>query len=92
MLLSGSLQMGRNMRADAPLDEFEAHMDERIPTMMKLYGIPGCNIALVQGNKVVWAEAYGYADLASGRVLTIDTPYECSIHYKVCYSLGGYAP
>ncbi len=74
MLLSGSLQMGRNMRADAPLDEFEAHMDERIPTMMKLYGIPGCNIALVQGNKVVWTEAYGYADLASGRVLTIDTP------------------
>ena len=74
MLFSGSLQIMRNLRAHAPLDEFKAHMDERIPALMKLYGIPGCNIALVQGNEVVWTEAYGYADLASGRVLTIDTP------------------
>lgn len=74
MLLSGSLQMGRNMRADAPLDEFEAHMDERIPTMMKLYGIPGCNIALVKDGEIAWTEGYGYADMASGRALTTDTP------------------
>jgi CubicO group peptidase (beta-lactamase class C family) len=74
MLFSGSLQIKRNMRADAPLDEFKAHMDESIPAMMKLYGIPGCNIALVQDNEVVWTEGYGYADVASGRVLTVDTP------------------
>lgn len=74
MLFSGSLQIKRNLRADAPLDEFKAHMDERIPALMKLYGIPGCNIALVQGKEVVWTESYGYADVASGRVLTIDTP------------------
>lgn len=74
MLFSGSLQTKRNLRADAPLDEFKAHMDERIPALMKLYGIPGCNIALVQGKEVVWTESYGYADVASGRVLTIDTP------------------
>jgi CubicO group peptidase (beta-lactamase class C family) len=74
MLLTGSLQMGRNMRADAPLDEFEAHMDERIPTMMKLYGIPGCNIALVKDGEIAWIEGYGYADVESGRALTTDTP------------------
>ena len=74
MPLSGSLQMGRNMRADAPLDEFEAHMDERIPTMMKLYGIPGCNIALVKDGEIAWTEGYGYADVKSGRALTTDTP------------------
>jgi len=34
------------MRAHALLEEFKAHMDERIPALMKLYGIPGCNIAL----------------------------------------------
>lgn len=74
LLFSGGLQIKRNLRIDAPLDEFKAHMDERIPALMKLYGIPGCNIALVQGNEVVWIEVYGYADVASGRVLTIDTP------------------
>jgi CubicO group peptidase (beta-lactamase class C family) len=74
MLLSGSLQMGRKMRADAPLDEFKAHMDERIPTMMKLYGIPDCNIALVKDGEIAWTEGYGYADVKSGRALTTDTP------------------
>jgi CubicO group peptidase (beta-lactamase class C family) len=73
-LFSGSLQIKRNIRTNAPLDEFKAHMDERIPALMKLYGIPGCNIALVQDKEVVWTEGYGYADVASGRVLTVDTP------------------
>jgi CubicO group peptidase (beta-lactamase class C family) len=74
MQFSGSLQIKRNLRANAPLDAFKAHMDERIPALLKLYGIPGCNIALVQGKEVVWTEAYGYADVAGGRVLTIETP------------------
>lgn len=73
-LLSGSLQIKRNMRADAPLDEFKAHMDERIPALMKLYRIPGCNIALVKDSEIIWTGAYGYAAVASGRVLTVDTP------------------
>jgi uncharacterized membrane-anchored protein YhcB (DUF1043 family) len=40
-LLSGSLQR-RNMRADAPLDEFKAHMNERIPALMKQYSKHSC--------------------------------------------------
>jgi CubicO group peptidase (beta-lactamase class C family) len=74
MLFSGSLQIKRNMRADAPLDEFKAHMDECIPTLMKLYGIPGCSIALVKDGEIAWTEGYGYADVESGRALTTDTP------------------
>lgn len=73
-LLSSSLQIKRNMRADATLDEFKEHMDERIPLLMKLYGIPGCNIALVKDGEIVWTDAYGYADVASGRAMTVDTP------------------
>jgi CubicO group peptidase (beta-lactamase class C family) len=74
MLFSGSLQIKRNLRAHASLDEFKAHMDERIPALMKLYGIPGCNIALVKDNEVVWTEGYGYADVSNRRALTVDTP------------------
>ncbi|MDD3654626.1 MAG: serine hydrolase [Desulfotomaculaceae bacterium] len=73
-LLSGSLQIKRNMSAGAPLDEFKAYLDERIPALMKMYGIPGCNIALVKDSEIVCTEAYGYADVASGRALTVDTP------------------
>jgi hypothetical protein len=74
MLSSGSLQIKQAMRTNAPLEEFSAHMDERIPALMGLYGIPGCNIALVRDSEVVWTKAYGYADVASGRAMTTDTP------------------
>lgn len=73
-LLSGSLQIKRNIRTNAPLDEFKAYMDERITALMKQYGIPGCNIALVRDKEVVWTKGYGYADVASGRALAVDTP------------------
>src|SRR5690606_14601908 len=35
---------------------------------------PGSSIALVRGGQVTWMNAYGYADLESGRKLTTDTP------------------
>jgi CubicO group peptidase (beta-lactamase class C family) len=73
-LFSGSLQIKRTMGADMTLDEFKAHMDERIPALMKLYEIPGCSVALVKGGEIVWTGAYGYADVESGRALTVDTP------------------
>lgn len=72
--LSGSMQIKQNMRYDAPLDEYKAHLDKRIPALMKQYKIPGCSIALVQDGEISWTEAYGYADLESERKLTVDTP------------------
>ncbi len=73
-LLSGTLQLKRGPHAGAPLDTFQDYMGERIPALMKLYRIPGCNIALVQGNKIVWTQGFGYADLADSRSMTADTP------------------
>ena len=73
-LFSGSLHIHRNIRADVPLNEFKAHMNERISHLMKLYKIPGCSIALVQDGEIVWTQAYGYADVESSRALTADTP------------------
>jgi CubicO group peptidase (beta-lactamase class C family) len=73
-LFSCSLQIKRTMGADMPLGEFTAYMDERIPALMQMYEIPGCSIALVNDGEIVWTEAYGYANVESGRALTVDTP------------------
>lgn len=73
-LFSGSLHIRKTIRANVPFDEFKAHMDKRIPALMKLYEIPGCSIALVKEGEIVWTEAYGYADVESGRTLRVDTP------------------
>lgn len=55
------------------LGEFTAHLDERIPALMKAYDIPGATIALVQKGRMTWSGAYGYADRESGRKMTTDT-------------------
>ncbi|MGI6713264.1 MAG: serine hydrolase domain-containing protein [Bacillota bacterium] len=72
-MLSGSLQLKRSMYVDAPMEDFRAHMEERIPALMKLYQIPGCTIALVRDHEIVWTEGFGYADVANGKILTADT-------------------
>ena len=74
VLLSGSMQIKRQLNPEATLDQFKAHMDEVIPNLMDRYEIPGCSITLVADAEVAWNKAYGYADKESQRVLTTDTP------------------
>jgi len=73
-LFCGNLQIKRTMLSGLPLDEFKAHLNKRISTLMEQYEIPGCSIALVMDDEIVWTEAFGYADVESGRLLTVDTP------------------
>ena len=67
-VISGAVETG------APVEEFTAHLNRRIPRLMDRYDIPGVTIALVQKGKTVWAEAYGHADTATERKMTVDTP------------------
>lgn len=72
--VSGLNPIRRTAEPFAPLEEFTAHFDERIPGLMRLYGIPGASIALVKDSELVWSGAYGYANMENGRKLTTDTP------------------
>lgn len=62
-------QVNENM----PLVEFTEYLDERIPDLMKIYDIPGVSIAVVREGEIAWSNAYGYADLEAGRLMTVDT-------------------
>jgi CubicO group peptidase (beta-lactamase class C family) len=37
-------------------------LDRVIPVVLRLYNIPGLNIALARGGRIVWEGAYGYSD------------------------------
>ena len=54
------------------LEAFTEHLDQRVPQLMRRYGVPGASIALVRDGELVWANAYGYADLAQERKMTVD--------------------
>ncbi|MEL7608940.1 MAG: serine hydrolase domain-containing protein [Bacillota bacterium] len=61
------------VRPGAALGEYTAYLEERIPALMRRYSVPGASLALVEGGKIVWTRAYGYADTQTGRKLTEGT-------------------
>lgn len=61
------------LNQDTSLEDFTVHLDERIPSLMEKYSIPGVNIVLVKNATIAWSKAYGYAHLESGRKMTTDT-------------------
>lgn len=73
-LFSGSLQFKKAIGADVSFEDFRVHMRQRIPALMLRYRVPGCSIAIVKNSEILWTGAFGYADVASGRRLTADTP------------------
>lgn len=67
------LYPGREVKSGAPPEMFTSYLDQRIPKLMQSYRIPGLNIALVKEGKTIWTQAYGYAQLETGRMMTTDT-------------------
>jgi CubicO group peptidase (beta-lactamase class C family) len=83
-MITGSVSSKPQLRPGDPLNAFLSHMNDRVPALIEQYQIPGCSIALLQNNKIVWLQAYGYADLDSGRILTWDTRFPAvSLCYKI---------
>ncbi|HHT27376.1 MAG TPA: beta-lactamase family protein [Firmicutes bacterium] len=74
LAIAGFNPFRRSVQPHAPLPEFTAHLDRRITSLMRLYNIPGCSMALVEDYQLVWLKAYGYADVEQKRPLTVDTP------------------
>lgn len=56
----------------APLDAFTAHLEERVPAWMHQYDEPGATIALLHHGDVVWMDAFGVADRATDRPMTVE--------------------
>ncbi len=54
--------------------DFTDYLDQRIPSLMERYAIPGVAVAIVDKGETAWLKAYGYADLENGRLMTTNTP------------------
>ncbi len=71
-LLNGSIAGGENGSANPSLREFSVHLDREIPSLMSKYKIPGAIVAVIKDGKPVFKNAYGYANVKSGRKMTTD--------------------
>lgn len=52
---------------------FLKSLDKSIPALMNYYSVPGLSIAVIHNGKVIFKNAYGYADIESRRKMHVDT-------------------
>ena len=60
------------LRADAA---YSGKLDETISTALKSSGAPSVSVAVVENGRIVYAKAFGMADIAAGKAATADTRY-----------------
>jgi CubicO group peptidase (beta-lactamase class C family) len=77
-----------SLEPGAPLEAFAAHLEERVPTLLSRYGIPGAALAIVQDGRVTWSKAYGEADRDLARPMTPDSVFEVASISKAVTAWG----
>lgn len=61
-----------------------ASIDDR----MRVYGVPGISIAIVDAGKIAWAKGYGVADSSSRRPVTTRTLFQAASISKPLSAMG----
>lgn len=55
-------------------------LEKELGALVRHYRIPGASLAVVHDGKILWVKSYGYADLATKRVVDTNTLFQaCSI-------------
>ena len=73
VLSAARLHPVRQAERGVSLESYTAQIEQRIPELMKVYQIPGVSMTLVHNNRIVWEQAFGYADTAAGIRITSGT-------------------
>ena len=55
--------------------DLEQKLDEKISAAFKRSGVPSVSVAVVRDGKLIYAKAFGSADLAAGRAADVNTRY-----------------
>src|SRR5262245_57579875 len=73
-----------------PLDypSIIAKLKEQIPPLLKQHNIPGLAIAIVDGEKMVWAEGFGYTDRSNTERVSADTVFSLQSISKTYTATG----
>jgi CubicO group peptidase (beta-lactamase class C family) len=56
--------------------EFKRHLDERVPALLQRFGVPGVSVANVIDGIPADSYAYGYANFAQQRPMSVDSMFE----------------
>jgi len=65
-----------------------SELREKIPQMMAQKYFPGLAVALIDGEKLVWAEGFGFTDKSKKAKVTADTLFSLQSVSKTCTATG----
>jgi CubicO group peptidase (beta-lactamase class C family) len=54
---------GQQSPAGDPNSRLIAALEDFIPQVLRIHGVPGLNLAIARGGKVIWEKGFGYANL-----------------------------
>lgn len=54
-------------------EDLASVLDDRVPTLLNRYDVPGVAVAVITRGEVSWANAYGDTDRETNRPMTQDT-------------------
>jgi CubicO group peptidase (beta-lactamase class C family) len=74
--------------AEADDAGIRATLEHEIPGLMRASHTTGLSIALVDGQRTVWTQGFGYADRAAGRRVTTDTLFHIGSTSKTMTALA----
>ena len=73
-------QVHKNTKTD--FDYLNQTLTEEVNKILKITGIPSISIALIKGDSIVWAEAFGYANVKKQVQATSSTIYSTGSNFK----------
>jgi CubicO group peptidase (beta-lactamase class C family) len=75
-LLSMTPFVGTRPSSEMSAAGFKRHLDKRVPALLQRFGVPGVSVATVIDGKPADSYAYGYADVAQQRSMSVDSVFE----------------
>ena len=63
-------------------DYLKQTLTEEVNKILKITGIPSVSIALIKGDSIVWADAFGYANVKKKVLATSSTIYNTGSNFK----------
>lgn len=67
--------------------EFQKKLNDKLPVLMKKYGVPGVEIAVIDEDKIS-IMSYGYADISTKKPITSDTIFQVGSISKTVTAWG----
>jgi CubicO group peptidase (beta-lactamase class C family) len=63
-------------------------LEKDAPELMKKFGVPGLEMALIRRGKTTWLHAFGVKDAKTGQLVTNDTTFEAASLSKPVFAYG----